>query len=63
VTAEGFWTGVLLGTANTICCVELGRARAVLSAVRVRVRVPQYRPSSLPAFREAMKARKGGWGR
>lgn len=32
-------------------------------ASAVRVRVPVERPSSLPSFREARKARSGGWNR
>ncbi len=61
MTAESFWTGVFLGTVVAICCHELGRALAALSAVRVRVPVPE-RPSSLPAYqREAMAAKRGDW--
>jgi hypothetical protein len=64
MTAESFWVGAFLGAAAAICCYELGRALADLSAVRVRVReVNDSRPSSRPAFREAMKAKNGGWNR
>lgn len=61
VTAEGWTIGLLLFAVIVICCDELGRFLASLSAVRVRV--PERR-SSIPAYRvEAEKARSGMWGR